>query len=74
MSALRTQISEKRTILRDLYGGMMTLADLSKELGMRPEEAKVWAFGVGVGSRIGKRVKYETDEVARIIVNGRGMY
>ena len=32
-SQLGKQIAEKRRVLRELYGGMMTLTDLSRELG-----------------------------------------
>lgn len=73
MSALRTQVKEKRLIMREIYGGMMSLTDLAKELGMKPEAAKAWAREAGIGNRIGSRIKYETDEVARVLVNGRGM-
>lgn len=33
MSSHYNEIKEKRQILRDIYGGMMTIADLTKELG-----------------------------------------
>ncbi len=74
MSSLRTQIDEKRKILRDLYGGAMSLTDLMNELGTTSYNAKEWARERGIGFTTGVRVKYETDEVAKAIVNARGMY
>lgn len=73
MTTLQSQIHEKRNILRNIYGGMMTLADLSRELGMKKDAARSWATEQGIGVRIGSRIKYETDEVARRIVERRGM-
>ena len=72
-AAIYSDIREKRGILREIYGGMMSLADLSRELGMSPEDAKVWASSQGIGTIIGRRIKYETDMVAKIIVVQRGM-
>lgn len=74
MSSIYNETREKRTILRELYGGMMSLTDLSRELGMRQEQARAWAEQEGLGSMIGKRVKYETDQVAKRLVMKRGMY
>ena len=74
MSSPRAQIDEKRKILRDLYGGAMTLKDLCGELGLNHHQAKDWARERGIGFSTGARVKYETDEVAKAIVNARGMY
>lgn len=68
-----TNIAEKRKILRELYGGMMTLTDVAKELGRTREVARAWVRGLGLGTQIGKRVYYETDEIAKAIVQGRGM-
>ena len=59
MAAIYNEIREKRNILRDLYGGMMTLSDLSRELGMKPEDAKVWAMEQGLCIQLGKRLKVE---------------
>lgn len=73
MATLHEKVREKQKIMRELYGGMMTATDLSKELGMKRENAKVWALEHGLGNLIGKRVKFETDEVARRIVEMRGM-
>lgn len=73
MASLSNDIREKRNILRDLYGGMMTIADLAQELNMKPEDAKAWAMENGLGVLIGKRVKVESDMVAKVIVQRRGM-
>lgn len=73
MAAIYNEIREKRNILRDLYGGMMTLSDLSRELGMKPEDAKVWAIEQGLCVQLGKRLKVETDMLAKFIVQRRGM-
>ena len=74
MSTIYKDTKEKRGILRDLYGGMMSLADLSRELGMKPEQAREWARDNELGSQIGSRIKFETDQVAKVLVLKRGMY
>lgn len=56
----------------DRYGGLMTVADLEKELGVTRAVAKKWAEDNVPGVMIGKRVKYETRLVAKAIVNARG--
>jgi uncharacterized protein YjcR len=73
MTELQCKVREKRNILREIYGGMMTLTDLAGELGMKRTDAKEWAREKKIGNLVGSRVKYETDEVARKIVEGRGM-
>lgn len=70
---LYNDIAEKRKILRELYSGMMTLTDVAKELGVKRDVARAWVRGLGLGTQIGKRVYYETDEIAKAIVQGRGM-
>lgn len=72
-AAIYNEIAEKRKILRGIYGGMMSAADLGKELGMKPDAARLWAREQGIGNMIGKRIKFETDQVAKIIVERRGM-
>lgn len=74
MSSLYEKIRKKSDAMYKRYGGMMTTTDLSKELGVNRDAAKAWAQSQGIGNRIGKRVKYETDEVARRIVETRGMW
>ncbi len=68
-------IAEKRRILRDEYGGMMTLVQLTHELGYSsPKSARSWVREHALeGVMTGKSVRYETDEVAKAIVNARGM-
>lgn len=68
-----TDIAEKRKIMRDIYGGMMTLTDVAKELSVTRGVARAWVRSLGMGVQVGKRVHYETDEVAKAIVQARGM-
>lgn len=68
-----TNITEKRKIMREIYGGMMTLTDVARELGRNRDVARAWVRELGLGIQIGKRVYYETDEVAKAIVQARGM-
>lgn len=70
---LYSDIAEKRRILRDIYSGMMTLTDVAKELGVKRDVARAWVRSLGLGTQIGKRVYYETDEIAKAIVQARGM-
>lgn len=74
MSNLNNQIAEKRKILRGEYGGMMSLNDLTKEIGSDPSNAKRWGVDIGAAVKIGSgRVKYDVDVVAKHIVMLRGM-
>lgn len=71
---LTNEIAEKRRIMRGIYGGMMTLAQLTRELGLKDTRAaKSWAIANGIGNQIGRNIKYDTDTVAKTIVLGRGM-
>ena len=73
-SILGKQIAEKRYLLRKLYGGVMSSADLDRELGYKSKgRGAAWAKMVGVEPiQISpKRRGYETDEVAAAIVRGR---
>lgn len=72
MTDEQSAIREKRNIMRAIYGGMMTQASLAKELGMKPEDAKEWARERGIGGVYGARIKFETDMVAKAIVQCRG--
>ena len=49
--------------------------DLTKELGYNsPKSARAWLATVGVEAvKVGRGIRYETDQVAKAIVNGRGM-
>lgn len=75
MSSHYNAIKEKRQILRDIYGGMMSITDLTKELGYNsPKSVRSWLATVDVEAvKVGRGIRYETDQVAKAIVNGRGM-
>ena len=75
MSSHYNEIKEKRQILRDIYGGMMTIEDLTKELGDScRKSARAWLATVDVEAvKVGRSLRYETDQVAKAIVDGRGM-
>ncbi len=68
-------IAEKRRILRDEYGGMLTLKQLAQELGYASTiSARSWAASHSLeGVRMGRTVRYEADVVAKVIVDSRGM-
>lgn len=73
-SAIHNEIAEKRRTLRGIYGGMMSLTELTHELGLKDKRvAKAWALQHGIGNQIGRWVKFDTDMVAKHIVMGRGM-
>ena len=74
-SPLGKDIAEKRRLLRNIYGGLMTKADLAHELGYKDaDSAAKWAREVGVEPvLIRGRKRYETDMVAATIVRHRGM-
>lgn len=69
---VRPEVQEKQRVLYNRYGGMMTVQDVARELGTGRGAAKEWLEGRVKGCPIGKRVKYETDQVARAIVAVRG--
>ena len=75
MTTLQNEIREKRNTLRDRYGGMMTLRDLAEELGYQSEKsASRAAKDMSLEpTKIGKSKKYDTDSVARRLVELRGM-
>lgn len=56
------------------YGGMMTLTQVGKELGVGSRQtAKKFVEDRAVpGVTVGERVKYESRLVAKAIVNARG--
>lgn len=56
------------------YGGMMTLTDVSKELGVGSRQtAKKFVDAREIpGIVVGDRIKYESRQVAKAIVNARG--
>ena len=73
MAQLQSEIRAKRNILREIYGGMMTSEDLHRELGMKPNDARQLMLENGIGHMIGNRIKFETDMVAKFIVERRGL-
>lgn len=73
-AAIYNEIAEKRRTMRAIYGGMMTLTQLTEELGLKDKRvAKAWAIQNGIGNQVGRFIKYDTDTVAKTIVLGRGM-
>lgn len=73
-AAIYNEIAEKRRTLRGIYGGMMSLTDLTRELGLKDRRAaKAWAVENGIGNQVGRHIRFDTDCVAKIIVMGRGM-
>lgn len=74
-ATLASEIRKKRKILRELYGGYMTLEDLTRELGFSSRKiafANAEIMGIP-RTQIGKSKKYETDIVAKRLVELRGM-
>lgn len=73
MTDFQREKLEKRENLRRRYGGLMTLADLTHELGFcSPASARKWAGEIGIPSIIvNSRRKYDTDAVARCLVDRR---
>lgn len=69
------EVREKAKVLRDIYGGMMTVVDLTRELGYGSRgSARAWLAASDVpGVRVGRSIRYETDLVAKAIVDRRGM-
>ena len=72
-NALTAQIAEKRRCLRREYGGLMSLRDLQREIRMSPRDAKQWGRENQACIFIGRRMKYDTDTVAKRLVELRGM-
>ena len=66
---------QKAKILREIYGSLMTLEDVRRELGCTKRWAKQWLenhqiFGIRMSE---KRVKYDADMVASAIVRDMGV-
>lgn len=74
-TAFYKEVEKKAKLLRADYGGMMSIKDLMRELGFDSHHTvKNWITENGVeGVRIGRSIRYETDQVAQVIVAGRGM-
>ena len=68
-------VREKRNILRSVYGGMMTMENIKTELGYTSRTSAIaWVKDVGLeGTRVNRGIRYETDLVAKKIVERRGM-
>lgn len=75
MSTNYREIYKKRDEMYDRYGGMMTMVQVKMELGVTDNRtAKEILRDLGVEPiRLGRSLKYETDMLARAIVNRRGM-
>lgn len=72
---LTSEIRKKRTVLRERYGGYMSLEDLTRELGFSSRKiafANAEIMGIP-WTQIGTSKKYETDIVAKRLVELRGM-
>lgn len=74
MASIHNDIAAKARILREVYGGMLSLTQLTRELGLKDQRAaKAWAEEHGIGNQIGSRVRYDVDQIAKVLVMGRGM-
>lgn len=75
-SALGKAIAEKRRLLYERHGGIMSPVDVAREIGYcpRPSIGDRWAQEHDVPAvRMGPRKRgYETDLVAKAIVQSRG--
>ena len=68
------EIEKKIKLLRADYGGMMTIKQLCRELNVCRNSVYAWVREHDLeGVKVGRVIKYETDQVARGIVDGRGM-
>ena len=73
-SLLARQIAEKRKLLREIYGGMMSPAQLDREIGRKRKGAgEAWARMVGLEYVMVSKSRrgYETDKVAEALVRRR---
>lgn len=68
------EIKEKRDILRARYGGMMSFKDLGEELGVKRVGTETAIREMEIpATRVGRQLRYDTDVVARKLVERRGM-
>lgn len=74
---LAREIGEKRRLLYQRHGGIMSPTDVAREAGYypKPRNGDRWAEAHGVPAiQMGPRKRgYETDLLARAIVQSRGM-
>lgn len=75
MSADYREIYKKRDEMYDRYGGMMTITQVKKELGVKDARtAKDMLRDLGVEPiKLGRSNRYETYLLAKALVNRRGM-
>ncbi|MBM6926937.1 hypothetical protein [Pseudoflavonifractor phocaeensis] len=68
------EVRAKQDIMRDRYGGMMELKDIATELGYKsPTSARAAVREMGLpATQVGRKKKYDTDIVARRLVELRG--
>lgn len=71
MTATQKEVREKRAILRETYGGAMTMVDVSRELGVNRSTAKQIVESNGLGVQVGARIRADVDLLARWIVERR---
>ncbi len=76
MAALYAEIREKEEEIfqRNKNKATLSRAALARELGAGEIVAQKWAEERGIGIPIGARVRYEVRQVAKHIVQERGMY
>lgn len=75
MLPIYRDIRAKQEIMRDRYGGMMSLNDLGTELGYSSKTSILKAVKeLDIpATRVGRMKKYDTDIVAKRLVELRGM-
>lgn len=73
--ALYREVEKKTKLLREDCGGMMSIKDLMRELGFGSHHTvKKWVMDNGVESvRVGRSVKFECEQITKVIVAQRGM-
>ena len=76
MTPQQAAVVEKRRVLRQEYGGLMSVKNLTRELGFRdPRAAKRWAVthkirAVRMPANAGRVcIKYDTDSVAKTLAS-----
>ena len=75
MLPIYRDIRAKQEIMRDRYGGMMTIENIMTELGYKSRKSAVNAVKELAipATRVGRMKKYDTDIVATRLVELRGM-
>ena len=76
MATLQAEIRAKEAEIIERNKGKPTLsrAGLARELGTGEISAIKWAAERGIGFPVGARIRYEARQVAKYIVQERGMY